>query len=147
MTSSISQEKPDRVDVDTEQVQEIYNNYGVSLPDLEQALVECLQERGWEQYEDTEKFRDELQRAFEDAYLQETGKIVIPEALDIAAKDATHWIKNRRCSTNGSSSDQLAPTFTALVGAVLPEYSRRGLDPHGSVQFLHSNDGTQPSPN
>lgn len=140
MTSSASQERPDRVNVDTAQVQEIYNNYGVSVPDLEHTLTECLQERGWNQCDGSEEFREELQRSFEDAYLQETGKIVIPNALDAAAEDATHWVSRQFCSDSGPPTEQVAPAFTALVGAVLPEYSRRGLDPHGNVQFLPPSD-------
>jgi hypothetical protein len=147
MTSSVSQEQPDRVNVDAGQVQEIYNNYGVSVPDLEHALIKCLQERGWERSENSEAFRGDLQRSFEDAYLQETGKIVIPDALDAAAEDATYWVNRHLSTDNGAPLDQVAPAFTALVGSLVPEYSRRGLDPHGTAQFLSQDSGENPQSN
>lgn len=147
MTSGASPSKPERVNVDVAQVQEIYDNYGVSAPTLEQALLECLRERGWETYEDSDEFRNDLHRSFEDAYLQETGQLAVPEALTAAAEDATYWIRRRLPSSSEDLNDHVAATYTALTASILPSYSRRGLDPHGSAQFLPPSDGTEPASN
>jgi hypothetical protein len=136
--------KPKRVNIDSTQFQEVFANYDISLPDMEDALTSRLNDRGWKTYEPTDRFRDALCRSFRDAYLQESEKLVIPDAVDAAAEDATYWIARRYSAKGEALEDQIVPTYLGLIASVIPEYSRRGLDPHGEVQFLPPEDGTAP---
>jgi hypothetical protein len=133
---STDKPKPKRVDIDSTQFQEVFANYDISLPEMESALASRLADRGWQKYEPTNQFRNALFQSFQDAYLQESGKLVIPDAVDVAADDATYWITRQYPAKGEPLETQIIQAYTGLVASIIPEYSRRGLDPHGEVQFL-----------
>jgi len=135
MTSHSISEKPDRLTPTEAQIKQIYQNYGLELPALEQAIVAHLADRGWNTYADSDSFREALIRSFEDAYLKQTEKQVIPGAVSIAAEDAAYWVSDHLQAPSPDLRDDLAPAYTTLVAKVLPAYCRRGLSPHGSIEF------------
>jgi len=140
-------ERPNRVEPDQKNICQIYNQYGIDkIEELEMVIGDQMNKRGWSKYEDSDEFRNALVASFEDAYLQASGKIVIPEAMTIAIVDASYWLMEQDPSPTGRIGTKIAPMITQKVGYIMPAYADRGLGAEGHLQFLPGDNGSASNP-
>ncbi|RLM94318.1 hypothetical protein [Haloarcula sp. Atlit-7R] len=131
-------EPPSRVEPSVENLEEVYTRCGIeSLDQLELVIEDLMDDRGWSHYTDSDEFRKDLVAAYQDAYLQESEKIVISNAMDAALKDASYWLIEGDLQPGANIGDTVAPKLTGYIGAILPAYAGRGLDASGYLQFGH----------
>jgi len=129
-------ERPSRVEPATDRLEKVYTQYGIkSLDQLEMVIGDLMSNRGWSHYEASDEFRADLVAAYQDAYLQQSDKIVISDAMDAALRDASYWVTDGEIQPGAAIGDVVAPKLTSYIGAILPAYASRGLDTNGYLQF------------
>jgi len=141
----MSPDKPDRIDVDPQQVKQIYDSYNVDPNELETAVADRLADRGWNSYEPTAEFAAAIRRSFADGFLKCSNGNVIPEAVDVASRDAGHWVRHRYQQPGANLTNDVIPLYVSPVATTIPAYSQRGLHPRGSIEFHYPGDGSQPN--
>lgn len=136
-TSADPDSRPERVEPDQATIDSIFQQWDIqSIDKLEYQIATNLEERGWTEYESSEAFRTELVRAFEDAYLDSSRKIAIPEVLDAALEDASHWLINSGLPTGAPFESAVCPQLTRSIALIVPAYADRNLDTVGALQRI-----------
>lgn len=119
-----------------EQREEILDQYGVSEVDaLANQTTLALAHREADQFEASESWRQTLVRSVQDAYLRESGKIAIPDAMDIAMIDASHWVIHEFSAREEFMLRQdLLPAFIEVMLDLFVAFADRGVDTAAYIQ-------------
>lgn len=136
-TSPSHDSRPDRVEPDQATIDSIFQQWSIqSIDKFEYQIAVNLEERGWTEYESSEAFREALVHAVEDAFLESSGKIAIPDVLDAAIEDASYWLINSDLPTGAPFESAVCPRFTRSIALIIPAYADRSLDTVGGLQRL-----------
>jgi hypothetical protein len=122
--------KPDRIEPTEQQIDEMFAQYGITNTlEFAEIIKVHIEHNGHSEYAQSEEFRKSIVRAFENAFIKEANGETIPESVDAALIDASHWI----CQTDIPDT-KLDPEFeevpSILIGAVgklIPAYTKNGL--------------------
>lgn len=126
-------QRPDRPEPDIDDLEQVYERVGIdSTADLERLVEYYLRHRGFEEYDTSAACRTALVRSFEDAFLDESGQPILPEAVDSALEDASYWLQENPSGHRDIRTD-IVPQLVAKVGLVVPAYADRGLDTVGRL--------------
>jgi len=131
---SSSDRQSDRSGPDLVDIQQVYERLDIdSTDELEVVVTSFMKQRGWESYEPTPECRRDLVRSFEDAFIDESGRAIVPEAVDAALEDASHWVHDGSQSPDSSVDAEIVPRLVESVGQMVPAYASRGLSTVGTL--------------
>jgi len=138
MSAPSSSRRPDRPDLDTADVERVYSELEIDSTDELETLIErYMEQRGWPSYESSTACRRDLVRSFEDAFIDESGQPIVPEAVDAALEDAAHWVDSESADGSASVDPGVVARLVDRVGQMVPAYADRGLSTAGAVSLAH----------
>lgn len=136
-------ERPSRVELSSDQLNAVFQQYGIDDPDnLAHGVVSQMDHRGWSEFESSKEFQVAIKRSLQDAFLEVSGQIVIANAVSVAIEDAAYWIVNRHDTFPGRTVENFAaPKVVAQIAEILPSYTSRGVDTTGCLYFQDEHSG------